>query len=66
MCVYLKKLLLFNNQIRILPNEIGSLYQLDMLGIEGNPNLDREQKDKIKNEDTKSLMEHLRESALRK
>jgi CCR4-NOT transcription complex subunit 6 len=66
MCVYLKKLLLFNNQIRILPNEIGSLYQLDMLGIEGNPNLDREQKDKIKNEDTKSLMEHLRESAIRK
>ncbi|KAI9364449.1 Endonuclease/exonuclease/phosphatase [Zopfochytrium polystomum] len=35
--VSLRELLLFDNQITFLPPELGSLYQLDTLGLEGNP-----------------------------
>jgi CCR4-NOT transcription complex subunit 6 len=62
MCVYLKHLLVFDNSIRTLPNELGSLYQLEMLGIEGNP-LDAGMKQEIMEHGTKALIHHLREQA---
>jgi CCR4-NOT transcription complex subunit 6 len=62
MCVYLKQLLLFDNEIRTLPYELGSLYQLEMLGIEGNP-LDPGMKQEIMERGTKALILHLREQA---
>lgn len=62
MCVYLKELLLFDNQIHKIPSEAGSLFNLEMLGIEGNP-LDPEQKTEIMEKGTKSLISKLRESA---
>lgn len=62
MCVYLKNLLVFDNHIRNLPGELGSLYQLEMLGIEGNP-LDASMKQEIIERGTKSLIHHLREEA---
>lgn len=62
MCVYLKNLLVFDNNIRSLPGELGSLYQLEMLGIEGNP-LDASIKQEIVERGTKSLIHHLREEA---
>ena len=37
MLTNLKKLLLFENRLQALPPEIGYLYQLEMLGLEGNP-----------------------------
>jgi CCR4-NOT transcription complex subunit 6 len=62
MCVYLKHLLLFDNLIEHLPVEMGSLYQLEMLGIEGNP-LDADMKEEIMERGTKSLIHQLRETA---
>lgn len=62
MCTYLKKLLLFNNNIRVLPNAIGSLYQLEVIGIEGNP-IDAGQKAEVMEKGTKALMQTLREEA---
>jgi CCR4-NOT transcription complex subunit 6 len=62
MCVYMKNLLLFDNSIRTLPNELGYLYQLETLGIEGNP-LDVCMKQEIVERGTKSLIHHLREQA---
>jgi CCR4-NOT transcription complex subunit 6 len=58
MCSYLKSLFLFNNQVRDLPSELGSLFQLEMLGIEGNP-LDPSLKQEIMGGDTKSLVNRL-------
>ncbi|KAL3425187.1 endonuclease/Exonuclease/phosphatase [Phlyctema vagabunda] len=63
MCVYLEHLLLFDNNIRTLPNELGSLFQLKMLGIEGNTNLDSGLKQEIMDRGTKALITHLREQA---
>jgi CCR4-NOT transcription complex subunit 6 len=37
MLVQLKELLLFDNSLVTLPNELGTLYQLETLGLEGNP-----------------------------
>jgi len=62
MCVYLRNLLLFDNQIRTLPPELGSLYQLDMLGVEGNP-IDMTMKQEIMDRGTRSLIHQLLESA---
>ncbi|PTD12114.1 Glucose-repressible alcohol dehydrogenase transcriptional effector [Fusarium culmorum] len=62
MCTYLKNLHLFNNNIRILPNELGSLHLLEMLGIEGNP-LDPDIKHEIMEKGTKSLITFLKENA---
>ncbi len=62
MCVYLRNLLVFDNNIRSLPGELGSLYQLEMLGIEGNP-LEASMKQEIVERGTKSLIHHLLEEA---
>lgn len=62
MCVMLKSLLLFNNSIETLPSEVGYLYQLEMLGIEGNP-LQADIKSEIMDRGTKSLITRLRENA---
>jgi CCR4-NOT transcription complex subunit 6 len=62
MCTQLKELLLFNNNLRTFPSELGSLYLLDMLGVEGNP-LDQELKQEIMERGTKSLISWLREQA---
>lgn len=60
MCTSLKQLFLFDNQIRILPFELGSLFQLEILGVEGNP-LDQEIKQLLMESGTKSLIANLRE-----
>ena len=65
MLVYLKNLYLFDNHLRSLPYEMGSLYQLETLGIEGNP-LDDELKSEVMQNGTKALVTHLRESILGK
>ncbi|KAJ9134621.1 Glucose-repressible alcohol dehydrogenase transcriptional effector [Pleurostoma richardsiae] len=62
MCTFLRQLLIFDNQIRTLPFEMGSLYNLEMLGIEGNP-LNPEMKQEIMERGTKSLIGLLREQA---
>lgn len=62
MCMFLRELLLFDNHIRTLPFELGSLYQLEMLGIEGNP-LDPYMKEEIMERGTKALINRLREEA---
>jgi CCR4-NOT transcription complex subunit 6 len=58
----MKQLLAFDNQIRTLPNELGALFQLDMLGIEGNP-LDPGMRQVIMEQGTKELIKRLREEA---
>jgi CCR4-NOT transcription complex subunit 6 len=62
MCTYLKQLLLFNNDIRQLPYELGSLHLLEMLGIEGNP-LEDDIKHEIMQKGTKNLINALKETA---
>ncbi|PSR83349.1 Endonuclease/exonuclease/phosphatase [Coniella lustricola] len=62
MCTSLKQLFLFDNQIQTLPYEMGSLFNLDVLGIEGNP-LDAELKQELMEKGTKSLISFLREQA---
>jgi len=62
MCTSLKTLLLFDNQIHELPYELGSLFQLDMLGINGNP-LNATMKQEIMERGTKSLINTLLEEA---
>jgi CCR4-NOT transcription complex subunit 6 len=63
MCVFLENLLLFDNQLRTLPNELGSLHKLEMLGIEGNRDLDPELRQEIMERGTVALITHLRETA---
>ncbi|KAF2427735.1 hypothetical protein EJ08DRAFT_348728 [Tothia fuscella] len=62
MLTNLRELLLFDNLLEDLPCELGNLYQLEMLGIEGNP-LNEELKSIIVEEDTATLITHLRENA---
>ncbi|KAK7993462.1 glucose-repressible alcohol dehydrogenase transcriptional effector [Apiospora arundinis] len=62
MCTPLRKLLMFNNQIRTLPSELGALHLLEFLGWQGNP-LDGELTKRLSEEGTKSLINHLKESA---
>lgn len=63
MCVYLKTLLLFDNQLTSLPQSFGSLYQLEMLGIEGNKQMDPAIKSEIMEKGTKALIHTLKEDA---
>ena len=56
----LKKLLLFDNNIRTLPYEMGYLYRLETLGIEGNP-LNEVLKSQIMKDGTKALIKYLKE-----
>ena len=62
MLVNMKQLLLFDNKINTLPYEMGSMFQLEMLGIEGNP-LQEDLKQEIMQNGTKALITHLRENA---
>ncbi len=62
MCTFLKQLLLFNNHIRTLPCELGSLHLLEMLGIEGNP-LSPDLKKEIMEKGTRHLIAYLREQS---
>ncbi|TGO18241.1 hypothetical protein BTUL_0011g00470 [Botrytis tulipae] len=63
MCVYLKNLLLFDNQLTSLPQSFGSLYQLEMLGIEGNKQMDPAIRSEIMEKGTKALIHTLKEEA---
>lgn len=63
MCTFLRQLLLFDNHIRSLPYELGSLFNLEMLGIEGNQELDPEMKQEVMDKGTRSLISLLREQA---
>lgn len=56
----LKRLLLFDNNVHSLPYEMGYLYQLDTLGIEGNP-LNDVLKSRIMQEGTRELIKYLKE-----
>lgn len=62
MCTSLKQLFLFDNQIRTLPFELGSLFNLEIIGVEGNP-LDQDMKQELMEKGTKSLIGLLREQA---
>lgn len=62
MCSFLKTVLLFDNQIQTLPVEFGYLFQLQMLGIEGNP-IEDNIKTEIMERGTASLINQLRENA---
>jgi len=63
MCVYLKNLLLFDNvNLRHIPKELGYLYQLEMLGIEGSP-IPAEYKQILMEKGTKALVHELRETS---
>lgn len=59
----LRELLLFDNKIRELPAEIGLLYRLDLLGIDGNDQLDEDQRTMMIEQGTKALVTHLREES---
>jgi len=59
----LRELLLFDNKIRELPAEIGLLYRLETLGIEGNDQLDEDQRTMMIEQGTKALVTHLREES---
>ena len=65
MLTNLQELLLFDNHIQTLPSELGFLYNLETLGIQGNP-LDEDLKAKMMHEGTKELIVYLRESMLGK
>lgn len=59
----LRALLLFDNKIRELPAEIGLLYRLETLGIDGNDQLDEDQRTMVMEQGTKALVTHLREES---
>lgn len=59
----LRALLLFDNKIRELPAEIGLLYRLETLGIDGNDQLDEDQRTMMIEQGTKALVTHLREAS---
>lgn len=61
MLVKLKTLYLFDNNLHSLPYEMGSLYHLETLGIEGNP-LEEESKSEVMQNGTKALVTRLREN----
>jgi CCR4-NOT transcription complex subunit 6 len=62
MLTNLKRLLLFENKLGDLPYELGSLYQLDFLGIEGNP-MRGDYMDRLAEHGTGELIRYLREQA---
>ena len=59
----LREFLLFDNQVHKLPAEIGLLHRLEILGIDGNAQLDEEQRNIMIEEGTKALVTHLRETS---
>ena len=59
----LREFFLFDNQVRELPAEIGLLYKLEILGIDGNSQLDEGQRTMIIEQGTKGLVTHLRETS---
>lgn len=61
MITTLKELLLFDNQISDLPPELGTLYQLDVLGIAGNP-LPESLRLILEKDGTQALIAYLRDS----
>ena len=63
MCVCLERLLVFNNEITTLPFELGYLHNLEMLGIEGNKDLNPDLRRMIIEKGTVALITHLRETA---
>jgi hypothetical protein len=65
MLVGLKQFLAFDNQITDLPVEMGALYQLDILGIEGNP-LREDYKSMVMEQGSSELIKYLRENSSRK
>ena len=65
MIVGMRELLAFDNQIGDLPIEMGSLYQLEMFGVEGNP-LREDFKTIVMEQGTGELIRYLRETSQRK
>ena len=63
MLVNLKTLLLFDNRLTHLPDEIGHLFKLDMLGITGNP-WSPDYRTIMNTKGTKELITRLREEQL--
>jgi CCR4-NOT transcription complex subunit 6 len=61
MCTQLKELYLFDNHISTLPPELGSLHQLQTIGIEGNP-LEPSLKSIVQKDGTPALVSYLRDS----
>jgi CCR4-NOT transcription complex subunit 6 len=61
MLTQLKELYLFDNHIVTLPPELGSLHQLQTLGVEGNP-LDPSLKNIVQKDGTSALVSYLRDS----
>lgn len=61
MLTLLRELYLFDNHITTLPHELGSLHQLEMLGLEGNP-LDGTLRNTLQKDGTSSLISYLRDS----
>jgi CCR4-NOT transcription complex subunit 6 len=62
MLTNLKKLSLYDNHLDDLPFELGSLFQLEMLGIEGNP-MRHDYKERLVEHGTQELIRYLREQA---
>lgn len=60
MLVQLKDLLLFDNGITVLPNELGTLYQVENLGLEGNP-LQEPLKGMLQKEGSQAVIGYLRD-----
>jgi CCR4-NOT transcription complex subunit 6 len=63
MCVCLERILVFDNRLHTLPFELGYLHNLEMLGIEGNKDLDQDLRQMIMDNGTVALITHLRENA---
>lgn len=61
MLTSLRELYLFDNHLTDLPYELGTLHQLSMLGIEGNP-LTNELRSLIQKDGTTALIAYLREA----
>jgi CCR4-NOT transcription complex subunit 6 len=53
---------LFDNNLVDLPYELGSLFQLESLGVEGNP-MRSDYKDRIMEQGTQEMIRFLREEA---
>ncbi len=61
MIASLRELYLFDNLLSTLPYELGTLHQLEMLGVEGNP-LRAELRNMIQQEGTPALIAYLRDT----
>ena len=59
--VSLKELLLFDNQLTYIPQEFGQLYQLEFLGIDGNP-MSEPLGSMITDKGTSAVIKYLRDS----